>query len=216
MLISIHFWQWLCRHWWQTHERTLREIVLLQLFNAPFFCFCFCFCFWFCFSFFRDRVSLCSPGCPGTGLEIRNPPASASVLLFIYVVYVCSFPYYVCACLSLSVCVCVFVCLFVCLYKVAQTFLKFTVIFLALCPQCWDWRNALPYRAWKISFKVYVVSVSLTNINLITIFCVWLFVHICVCLLFLLMHIRQGSQGTLSEFLELYCTQQCETLCIEN
>jgi hypothetical protein len=34
--------------------------------------------------FFRDRVSLYSPGCPGThsvdqaGLEIRNPPASAS------------------------------------------------------------------------------------------------------------------------------------------
>ena len=34
--------------------------------------------------FFRDRVSLCSPGCPGThsvdqvGLELRNPPASAS------------------------------------------------------------------------------------------------------------------------------------------
>jgi hypothetical protein len=33
---------------------------------------------------FRDRVSLCSPGCPGThsvdqaGLELRNPPASAS------------------------------------------------------------------------------------------------------------------------------------------
>jgi hypothetical protein len=32
----------------------------------------------------RDRVSLCSPGCPGThfvdqaGLELRNPPASAS------------------------------------------------------------------------------------------------------------------------------------------
>jgi hypothetical protein len=32
---------------------------------------------------FQDRVSLCSPGCPGThsvdlaGLELRNPPASA-------------------------------------------------------------------------------------------------------------------------------------------
>jgi hypothetical protein len=32
---------------------------------------------------FRDMVSLCSPGCPGThfidqaGLELRNPPASA-------------------------------------------------------------------------------------------------------------------------------------------
>jgi hypothetical protein len=36
---------------------------------------------------FRDRVSLCIPGCPGTysvdqaGLELRNPPASASPLL---------------------------------------------------------------------------------------------------------------------------------------
>jgi hypothetical protein len=37
--------------------------------------------------FFRDRVSLCSPGCPGAhfvdqaGLELRNPPASASRVL---------------------------------------------------------------------------------------------------------------------------------------
>jgi hypothetical protein len=36
---------------------------------------------------FRDKVSLCSPGCPGThsvdqaGLELRNPPASASQVL---------------------------------------------------------------------------------------------------------------------------------------
>jgi hypothetical protein len=36
---------------------------------------------------FRDRVSLCSPGCPGThsvdqaGLELKNPPASASRVL---------------------------------------------------------------------------------------------------------------------------------------
>jgi hypothetical protein len=36
---------------------------------------------------FRDRVSLCSPGCLGThfvdqaGLELRNPPASASQVL---------------------------------------------------------------------------------------------------------------------------------------
>jgi hypothetical protein len=39
----------------------------------------------FCFVF-RDRVSLCSPGCPGAhsvdqaGLELRNLPASASRL----------------------------------------------------------------------------------------------------------------------------------------
>jgi hypothetical protein len=40
--------------------------------------------FFFFFSFFRDRVSLCSLGCPGThsvdqaGLELRDLPASAS------------------------------------------------------------------------------------------------------------------------------------------
>jgi hypothetical protein len=44
----------------------------------------FCFVFVFCFVIFRDRVSLYSPGCPGThfvdqaSLEFRNPPASAS------------------------------------------------------------------------------------------------------------------------------------------
>jgi hypothetical protein len=43
--------------------------------------------FFFFFLVFRDRVSLCSPGCPGTyfvdqaGLELRNPPASASWVL---------------------------------------------------------------------------------------------------------------------------------------
>jgi hypothetical protein len=37
-----------------------------------------------CLFVFRDRVSLYRPGCPGThfvdqaGLELRNPPASAS------------------------------------------------------------------------------------------------------------------------------------------
>jgi hypothetical protein len=41
----------------------------------------------FFFFFLRDRVSLCSPGCPGTqfvdqaGLELRNLPASASQVL---------------------------------------------------------------------------------------------------------------------------------------
>jgi hypothetical protein len=39
------------------------------------------------FVVFRDRVSLCSPGCPGTlsvdqaGLKLRNLPASASQVL---------------------------------------------------------------------------------------------------------------------------------------
>jgi hypothetical protein len=45
--------------------------------------------FVFCFFVFRDRVSLCCPGCPGThsvdqaqaGLELRNPPAFASRVL---------------------------------------------------------------------------------------------------------------------------------------
>jgi hypothetical protein len=47
----------------------------------------FCFCVLFCFVVFRDRLSLCSPGCPGThfvdqgGLELRNAPASASRVL---------------------------------------------------------------------------------------------------------------------------------------
>jgi hypothetical protein len=40
-----------------------------------------------CLFVFQDRVSLCSPGCSGThsvdlaGLELRNPPASASQVL---------------------------------------------------------------------------------------------------------------------------------------
>jgi hypothetical protein len=43
--------------------------------------------FVFSFLVFQDRVSLCSPGCPGTHsvnqavLELRNPPASASQVL---------------------------------------------------------------------------------------------------------------------------------------
>jgi hypothetical protein len=41
----------------------------------------------FFFLVFRDRVSLCNPGCPGAhsvdqaGIELRNPPASASQVL---------------------------------------------------------------------------------------------------------------------------------------
>jgi hypothetical protein len=40
-----------------------------------------------CLPYTPDKVSLCSPGCPGThsvdqaGLELRNPPASASQVL---------------------------------------------------------------------------------------------------------------------------------------
>jgi hypothetical protein len=53
---------------------------LLKDFNFLFF-------FLFFFLVFLDRVSLCGPGCPGThfvdqaGLELRNPPASASHVL---------------------------------------------------------------------------------------------------------------------------------------
>jgi hypothetical protein len=54
--------------------------------------FCFIFRLFVCFLIFilfvfQDRLSLCSPGCPGThfvdqaGLELRNPPASASQVL---------------------------------------------------------------------------------------------------------------------------------------
>jgi hypothetical protein len=54
--------------------------------KKTFFCFLVfvLFCF---FVFFRDRVSLCGPDCPGThsvdqaGLELRNLPASASQVL---------------------------------------------------------------------------------------------------------------------------------------
>jgi hypothetical protein len=49
------------------------------------FCSFVCVCVCVCVCVFpRDRVSLCSPGCPGThsvdqaGLKLRNPPASAS------------------------------------------------------------------------------------------------------------------------------------------
>ena len=55
-------------------------------FFCLFVCFLVClFVFWFLF--FRDRVSLCIPDCPGThfvdqvDLELRNPPASASQVL---------------------------------------------------------------------------------------------------------------------------------------
>jgi hypothetical protein len=55
--------------------------------NLFFFLDLFFFFFFFFFLVFRDRVSLCSFGCPGThfvdqaGLELRNPPASASQVL---------------------------------------------------------------------------------------------------------------------------------------
>ena len=55
-------------------------VFFFGLFGLGFFCL-------FVFCFFQDRVSLCSLGCLGThfvdqaGLELRNPPASASRVL---------------------------------------------------------------------------------------------------------------------------------------
>jgi hypothetical protein len=60
----------------------LINILKLYFVKGPFFFFFFSF-----FLVFRDRVSLCSPGCPGShsvdqaGLELRNLPASASQVL---------------------------------------------------------------------------------------------------------------------------------------
>jgi hypothetical protein len=56
------------------------EFKIIYLFG--WFC-----CLFVCLFVFQDRVSLCSPGCPGTHfvdqavLELRNPPASASQVL---------------------------------------------------------------------------------------------------------------------------------------
>jgi hypothetical protein len=66
-----------------THTAPLRQVAYrcVSVFSFSFFLFFFVVCL------FRDRVSLCSSGCPGThsveyaGLELRNPPASASQVL---------------------------------------------------------------------------------------------------------------------------------------
>jgi hypothetical protein len=81
-----------CRGW---AESLASRNFALRVFLGFFFCFvlffgfffCFCFLFVCLFVFSRDRVSLYSLGCPGTntvdqaGLELRNPPASASQVL---------------------------------------------------------------------------------------------------------------------------------------
>jgi hypothetical protein len=64
--------------WWSSILKHLHTLVLV--------CFGFGFFFFF-FLILRNRVSLCSPGCPGThfvdqtGLKLRNLPASASQVL---------------------------------------------------------------------------------------------------------------------------------------
>jgi hypothetical protein len=69
--------------WPQTHYVAENDLEIRILF---FFFLLFLFLF-LLFCFFWDRVSLCSPGCPGThsvdqaGLELRNSPASASQVL---------------------------------------------------------------------------------------------------------------------------------------
>jgi hypothetical protein len=63
---------------------TKEYLTSLNIVCVQFFCYCFFVLFGLAF---RDRVSPCSPGCPGThsvdqaGLEPRNSPASASQVL---------------------------------------------------------------------------------------------------------------------------------------
>jgi hypothetical protein len=87
--------------------------------------------FLFCF-FSRDRVSLCSPGCPGThsvdqaGLVLKNLPASASaskvlglkacattlfLFLFVHICVWCACVYAFLVCVWGHTCVLEFVCL---------------------------------------------------------------------------------------------------------
>jgi hypothetical protein len=62
----------------------------------------------FVFFVFRDRVSLCSPGCPGThsvdqaGLELRNLPASASQVLGLKACATTAWPNFLKFCLNLK------------------------------------------------------------------------------------------------------------------
>jgi hypothetical protein len=73
-----NFFVWTSLPILHTHTNTHPPLENLRIFLFCFVLFCFV---------FRDRVSLCSPGCPGThsvdqaGLELRNPPASASWVL---------------------------------------------------------------------------------------------------------------------------------------
>jgi hypothetical protein len=63
------------------NKRFLKSSLFAHIFSV------WLFFFFFFFLVFQDRVSLCNPGCPRThsvdqaGLELRNPPASASQVL---------------------------------------------------------------------------------------------------------------------------------------
>jgi hypothetical protein len=118
---------------------------------------------------FRDRVSLYSPGCPGThfvdqaGLELRNPPASASQVMELkahtttawltnIILNLCFCFYFVGRIYFILYVFCLHVCMCTVGVPGAQTaeektrFLETTVI--TDCePQCgcWEW-NAILYK----------------------------------------------------------------------
>ena len=94
LLFSINIWQYSKEHtmtWFIDQlEVTKPNISLIQvsdLLYSNWLRLWMSVIFFFFFLFFRDKVSLCSPGCPEThfvdqaGLELRNPPASASLAL---------------------------------------------------------------------------------------------------------------------------------------
>jgi hypothetical protein len=75
----------------------------------------------FFFLVFRDRLSLYSPGCPGTqfvdqaGLELRNPPVSASRVRVLGLKACATTP---CSVLLLKLHVCMYVCMHACMWHV--------------------------------------------------------------------------------------------------
>jgi hypothetical protein len=92
----------------QKRKRLLSVAGYVFLFFSFFF-------FFFFFFFSRDRVSLCSPGCPEThsvdqaGLELRNPPAPASQVLGLKTCATTAWPGYVFFTgVFLLVCACVY------------------------------------------------------------------------------------------------------------
>jgi hypothetical protein len=89
-MVSIDWQDWSGRTWAASQLLSFLNVLLFHssvtlflLLGKKLVLFLFV-CLFVCF---QDRVSLCSPGCPGThsvdqaGLELRNPPASASWVL---------------------------------------------------------------------------------------------------------------------------------------